>query len=164
MATQHGVRYRIAVMKLTYKKLQSRPQSLQSLTRLKPEEFEAFLPIFGRAWERVVTKTFQQENQKLSDSNSYNPQLHTLADKLLFILVYFRLYPTQEVQGFLFGLGQSQVNVWVKQLTRVLHLALGYQLRLPAREPLTLQQVLDICPSLEHMLDGTEWPINSANG
>ncbi|MBD2077076.1 transposase family protein [Phormidium sp. FACHB-592] len=26
-------------------------------------------------------------------------------DKLLFILMYFRLYPTQEVQGFLFGIG-----------------------------------------------------------
>ncbi|WP_225913759.1 helix-turn-helix domain-containing protein [Leptolyngbya ohadii] len=34
-------------------------------------------------------------------------------DKLLFILVYFRLYPTQEVQGFLFGIGQPQAHEWV---------------------------------------------------
>ncbi|WP_431193393.1 transposase family protein [Trichocoleus desertorum] len=26
-------------------------------------------------------------------------------DKLLFILMYFRLYLTQEAQGFLFGMG-----------------------------------------------------------
>jgi len=36
--------------------------------------------------------------------------LSVLEDKLLFILAYFRLYPTQAVQGFLFGMSQSQAN------------------------------------------------------
>ncbi|MFN3761738.1 MAG: transposase family protein, partial [Anaerolineae bacterium] len=43
--------------------------------------------------------------------------LRTLEDKLLFILLYFRLYPTQEVLGFLFGFGQPQANYWVHRLT-----------------------------------------------
>lgn len=81
-------------------------------------------------------------------------------DKLLFILVYFRLYPTQEVQGFLFGIGQPQAHDWVHKLTRVLNQALGYQKQLPEREPSQLEAVLNQCPSLEFMIDGTERRIN----
>ncbi|MFM7449337.1 MAG: transposase family protein, partial [Leptolyngbyaceae cyanobacterium] len=35
-------------------------------------------------------------------------------DKLLFILFYFRHYPTQEVQGFLFGMSQAQTSEWIR--------------------------------------------------
>ena len=37
-------------------------------------------------------------------------RLADTADKLVFILVYFRLYPIQVVQGLLFGMGQPQAN------------------------------------------------------
>ena len=83
-----------------------------------------------------------------------------LEDKLLFILVYFRLYPTQEVQGYLFGMGQAQANEWVHRLTALLNRALGYEEQLPERRPWKLKQVLRSCPSLEFMIDGTERPIN----
>ncbi|MDJ0708615.1 MAG: transposase family protein [Leptolyngbyaceae cyanobacterium MO_188.B28] len=111
-------------------------------------------------WERFEQETFQRENRKRSYGAGRKPQLQKLADKLLFILVYFRLYPIQVVQGFLFGMGQSQANEWVHRLTRVLNQALGYEQQLPEREPANLKQVLKACPSLEFMIDGTERPIN----
>ena len=46
-------------------------------------------------------------------------------DKLLFILVYFRTYPTQEVQGYLFSVSQVQANKWVHRLTGLLNDASG---------------------------------------
>lgn len=147
-------------MKLNYEELQSKPRILQSLTSLKPQEFETLLVSFGTAWERFVAETFQRKDRKRSYGAGRKPQLQNLADKLLFILVYFRLYPTQEVQGFLFGMGQPQANEWVHRLTRVLNQALGYQKELPEREPANLKQVLEACPSLEFMIDGTERPIN----
>ncbi len=67
-----------------------------------------------------------------------------------------RLYPTQEVQGFLFGLGQPQAHEWVHKLTQVLNQALGYNKQLPEREPSRLEAVLNQCPSLEFIIDGTE--------
>jgi DDE superfamily endonuclease/Helix-turn-helix of DDE superfamily endonuclease len=74
--------------------------------------------------------------------------------------VYFRLYPTQQVQGYLFGIGQAQANEWVHRLTKMLNQALGYEQQLPEREPSQLEQVLTACPSLEFIIDGTERPIN----
>ena len=38
--------------------------------------------------------------------------------------------------------------------------ALGYEKQLPEREPARLKVVLETCPSLEFMIDGTERPIN----
>jgi DDE superfamily endonuclease/Helix-turn-helix of DDE superfamily endonuclease len=147
-------------MKLSYGELQSKPRILQSLTGLKPKEFEMLLESFAQAWEDFVSETFAREGRKRAYGAGRKPQLKQLEDKLLFILVYFRLYPTQEVQGFLFGMGQAQANEWVHRLTGVLNRALGYEHQLPEREPAKLEAVLNRCPSLEFMIDGTERPIN----
>jgi hypothetical protein len=81
------------------------------------------------------------------------------ADKLLFILVYFRVYPVQTVQGFLFGMGQPQANEWIGRLSPVLRAALGYDLQLPQRSPQDIKAVLKACPGLAFIIDGTERPI-----
>jgi hypothetical protein len=147
-------------MKLSYDKLQGKPRILQSLTGLKREEFELLLKSFAQAWEDFVHETFQREGRKRAYGAGRKPHLKHLDDKLLFILVYFRLYPTQEVQGFLFGMGQAQANEWVHRLTGLLNRALGYEHQLPEREPANLEAVLQRCPSLEFMIDGTERPMN----
>lgn len=74
--------------------------------------------------------------------------------------MYFHLYPTQEVQGFLFGMSQAQANQWIHCLTHVLNQAFGYEQQLPEREPANLESILQIYPSLEFMIDGTERRIN----
>lgn len=147
-------------MRLSYADLQDQPRILQSLTSLKTLEFEALLVSFGLAWEVFVQETFPPVGRKRAPGAGRKPRLHHLSDKLLFILVYYRLYPTQEVQGFLFGMGQSQANEWIHRLSGVLNRALGYEQQLPEREPATLKALLQEFPSLEFMIDGTERPIN----
>jgi len=82
--------------------------------------------------------------------------LEKIEDKLLFILFYYRQYPTQEVQGFLFGMSQSQANEWIHRLSGLLQTALGYELVLPERCPAKREAVLSSCPSLEFIIDGPE--------
>jgi hypothetical protein len=147
-------------MKLSYDELQSRPRILRSLTSLTVKEFEALLVSFSSAWESFVNSTLQREGRQRAYGGGRKPNLKQLEDKLLFILVYFRQYPTQEVQGFLFGMSQAQANEWVHRLTGVLNSALGEDQHLPEREPARLEAVLSACPSLEFMVDGTERPIN----
>jgi len=147
-------------MKLSYNELQGKSGILQSLTGLQRNEFEVLLESFGQAWEDFVHETFQREGRKRAYGAGRRPCLQQLEDKLLFILVYFRLYPTQEVQGFLFGMGQAQAHAWVHRLTGLLNRALGYEQQLPEREPAKLEAVLQRYPSLEFMIDGTDRPIN----
>ncbi|HEY9815619.1 MAG TPA: transposase family protein [Candidatus Obscuribacterales bacterium] len=54
--------------------------------------------------------TFQRKDRQRAMGAGRKAHLSDLADKLLFILMYVRLYPTQEVQGFLFGMSQAQAN------------------------------------------------------
>ncbi len=84
----------------------------------------------------------------------------TPADKLLFILVYVKVYPTQDVQGVVFGISQPTVCEWVKRLLPVLQKALGKELELPARPSVrTMEELLQRCPQLRFIIDGTERPI-----
>jgi len=147
-------------MKVNYAELKNRPRILQSLTGLNPSEFEALLPSFGAAWASFEADTFEREDRQRARGAGRKAELALLADKLLFILVYFRQYPSQEVQGYLFGLGQPQANEWIHRLTGVLNQALGEEQHLPERRAVRLPAVLAACPGLEFLIDGTERPIN----
>jgi hypothetical protein len=57
-----------------------------------------------------------------------------MEDKLLFILVYLKQAPTQEVQGSLFGMRQSKANMWIHLLHPVLNRALAQNGDLPKRD------------------------------
>lgn len=143
-----------------YDDLQSKPQVLRSLTGLSPDEFETLLESFERAYDEFVYATFieGQERQR-AYGGGRRPVLLASADKLLFILFYFRVYPTQEVQGFFFGLSQEQTNAWIHRLTPLLNEALGYEMQLPERRPHRLEEVLREQPTLEVFIDATERPI-----
>lgn len=147
-------------MKMHYAELKHRSRLLQSLTGLNTTEFEGLLTSFGEAWQEFEEDTFERKTRQRARGAGRKAELTTLADKLLFILVYFRQYPTQEVQGYLFGLGQPQANEWVHRLTGVLNQALGAEQYLPERRPAKLEAVLSACPELVFLIDGTERPIN----
>lgn len=145
---------------LSYAKVQNKPRVLQSLTGLKVAEFKRLLVSFEQAWQAYVEEHYVNQARHRRYGGGRKPHLEDIQDKLLFILVYFRLYPTQEVQGFLFGIGQPQAHEWVHKLTQVLNQALGYERQLPEREPSRLEAVLNQCPSLEFIIDGTERRLN----
>lgn len=146
---------------LSYHAIANKPRVFQSLSGLKVEEFEQLLQPFEQAWDAYVEEHhIQGKTRQRRYGAGRKSQLNTLEDKLLFILVYFRLYPTQAVQGFLFGIGQPQAHEWVHKLSGVLNAALGYEKQLPEREPHRLEAVLQQCPSLEFIIDGTERRIN----
>ena len=147
-------------MKITYEELKKKPRVLQSVTGLTKKEFEALLISFSQAWSAFVEETFQTKRRKRAYGAGRKAHLRTIEDKLLFILFYFRVYPTQEVQGYLFGMGQAQANEWIHRLSKIVNKALGYEKQLPEREPAKLAETLKACKGLEFMIDGTERPIN----
>ena len=137
--------------------LKNEPRTLLCLTGLTAEEFETLAPSFNRAWENYLHQQFvQNKPRQRSFGGGRKATLHSVEDKLLFILLYFKLYPLQEVQGLLFGLSQAQAHEWIHRLTPVLREALGYEKQLPQRQAQNLEQVLVACPSLEFFIDGTE--------
>jgi Helix-turn-helix of DDE superfamily endonuclease len=112
-----------------------RAGSLRAMTGLTATEFQALLPHVERAFETYMgTRTIDGQPRT---SRRYSPYvtcpLPTMADKLLFILSYLKHNPSQELQGQLFGMSQSNANKWIHLLHAVLNLTLADQDLLPAR-------------------------------
>ena len=146
---------------LGFEQVKSKGGLLKCLTGLNLEGFEALLPAFEAAYAADVRERDARRSKARVRAHGAGQKgaLPELADKLLFILVYFRVYPVQTVQGFLFGMGQPQANEWVHRLSPVLRAALGTDLQLPERTPRDIKAVLKTCPGLEFIIDGTERPI-----
>jgi len=146
---------------IRYEKLKRNPQLLKSFTGLNKKGFEQLLPAFRKAYARTLAEREEQREQprQRKAGGGRKGVLPTIEDKLVFILFYFRLYPIQVLQGFLFGMGQPQANEWIHFLTPILNQALGYEKQLPARQAKDIEQVLAACPDLEFIIDGVERPI-----
>jgi len=80
-------------------------------------------------------------------------------DRLMFILFYFKLYPTQDLLGVLFEQSQPWAHKWVHRLTPVVEDALGRKMELPLRPKATMEELQARCPGLIFLLDGVERPI-----
>ena len=146
---------------ISYEGLKERPHLFKSVTGLTSAAFRELLPAFQRAFEVDLE---QRDTQRASPrqrgrGGGRKGALLSLEDKLIFILFYFRVYPVQVLQGYLFNLGQPQANAWIHRLTPVLNQALGYEQQLPARQANDIEAVLKTCPGLEFIIDGTERPI-----
>lgn len=142
---------------ITYEEAKDNQKVFIALTGLDQAEFEELLKMFEIAWNKhLEEKREKKGNMMRRPGGGRKAVLSTPGDKLFFILFYFKNYPLQEVMGFLFGIGQSQVNEWIHRLTEVLKQALlegGY---LPERCPEHLIEVLSTSLEQEFAIDGTE--------
>ncbi len=146
---------------LNYAHLKKKPRVFQSFTGLTLAAFSQLLVAFERAYEQALDQhDARRSSPRQRRRGGGRPAtLATPADKLLFILFYFRVYPTQEALAFFFGFGQPQANEWIHRLTPLLNAALGSEQHLPARKAADVEQILAACPGLEFIIDGTERPI-----
>jgi len=146
-------------MALSYQEVARQPRRLLALTGYTPEEFVALLPHFVKEFtSTMTTTTLQNTPREVRGYSAYeNSPLPTMEDKLLFILVYLKQAPTQEVQGALFGMYQPEAHRWIHLLHGVVNQALAAARELPART-VTAWHATEP-PAGTYFHDGTERPI-----
>jgi len=146
---------------LNYTQIKSKRRILRSVTGLTPKALVRLLPAFCQVYEQDLQRLDARRPtpRRRRRGGGRKATLATIEDKLIFILFYFKFYPTQEVLGFFFGFSQPQANEWIHRLTPILNAALGYEKQLPARKAANVEQILAQCPRLEFIIDGTERPI-----
>lgn len=143
---------------ITYEKLAKNPRLFQTFTGLRLAAFAQILPSFSDCYEADLAERDEarEESRQRERGGGRISAIPSMADKLVFILFYFRHYPMQSLQGFLFNLSQAQANDWIHRLAPILNETLGVQHHLPARTSTDIEKLLQACPELEFMLDGTE--------
>jgi hypothetical protein len=139
--------------------LKNKPKELLAATGLKQEEIEALLVRFSEAYtQRYRTEqTVEGESRQRRVGGGRKGKLTSLADKLMFILIYEKTYPLQTMLGLQFGLSQGRVNIWIHRLMPVLQQALADMGMKPERDAQAVQtSELASEGGADFVIDGTE--------
>lgn len=134
---------------LSYETLRQQPKQFLACTGLMVDEFAILCQAFSHAWDVYRKKTYV-------NAGGGKPKLPLPADKLFFILFYYKVYPIQSAMAAIFGMSQAQVCTWIHVLSPILKDALGIEQCLPERKPHKLKETLEACALHNFLIDGTE--------
>ena len=145
---------------LTYERLIKRPALFRSLTGLEVKEFDSI-------YLKINTNYKDTEKQRLNKTNrkhqigAGHPFKLTLQDRLLMFLLYYRLYITSTLTGFLFDLDQSNVLKDIHKLephlTEVLPTPKKIHNKIKRLQ--TIEEIEAVLPGLSAFIDATEQEI-----
>lgn len=141
------------------KQIFSQPRVAQAVLGVSRAEFEQLLPTFSMCLIAHRAELKPDRIRKIGGGRKGD--LPTDEDKLLYILLYLKLYPTYDAMAVLTGHCRSKCGDSVKLLLPVLEKALGRHFVLPARRGRSLEEIFRENPELKDVfVDGTERRVN----
>jgi hypothetical protein len=136
-------------------------RQMKALTGVAQAQFDFLLPVFSHVYQEAKQKRY--EDGVTAGTRSRKPgagikgKLPTMADKLKFVLYYYKTYPTFDVLGAQFDMVRSKANENLHQLSPILYDTLVQLELMPYREletPEALRQALEGVDQL--IIDATE--------
>ena len=130
---------------MKYEQWLSNPIRFKAMTGYTVEAFQSLLPYFEQIHDRYLT-THQLNGKRRSGLRKFvlyaNSPLPTIAERLAFILSYYKLNPLQEQHADTFGLQQQQCNLFLHGLKVILDQSLVLADVVPAQTEKALQAKL----------------------
>lgn len=143
---------------LNLERIQQDDRQMRAMTGMNLKAFQALVPSFETAYQESLIRA--KPWRMRAQGGGRKPKLRTIADKLLYILVYAKCYPTFDVMGAMFDFDRSCAHDWVHKLMPILAQALGYRTALPERGIESMAEFATKFPDVEVVtIDGTERPI-----
>jgi hypothetical protein len=141
---------------INLEKILKQDRQIRATTGLNRKAFEALLPSFEEAYQQMLDK----KRRWRAAGGGRKATLKTSADKLFFILLYCKCYPTFDLMSVIFGFDRSCANDWVHRLLPILETALGKKQALPERKIHSIEEFLaKFADVQEVIIDGTERPV-----
>lgn len=111
---------------------------MRALTWLTQAQFAQLLPSFSEVYQSKRQADYEQAVQSGERQRQLGggckSKLPTMADKLLFVLYYYKSYPTFDVLGTQFNLVRSKAHTQLYLLSPLLHDTLVQLWMMPPRE------------------------------
>jgi hypothetical protein len=142
-------------MLLNKEKVLKSPRICQAVFGVSKEKIEAILPKFNQC---LIAYRYQlKPKRKRKVGGGRKGDLPTDLDKLLYILMFLKIYPTYDVLSIIANHQRSKCGDSVNFLLPVLEMTLDRELVLPKRKARSLEEVFERCPELKDVfIDGTE--------
>lgn len=109
-------------------------RQLKALTGLTQEKFAALAEAFSATYEAEKERAYEQGRKRRRPGAGQKGKLPNAEAKLLFLLYYFKNYPTFDVLGTHFDLARSKACENVHRLTPILHKTLANLEVMPERK------------------------------
>ena len=143
-------------MLINPKKLLRRERQLKAVIGMGGKEFK----ILHKQFDEIYNKIQQKKLRKRAIGGGRQGVIKDTKSKLLFILMYVKVYPTYDLAGALFGVVASRPHEWVNEYLPILEEALGRHCVLPSRKITSAEEFRRLYPRVQEViLDGAERPI-----
>jgi hypothetical protein len=145
---------------LTYSRLSKSPSILRSFTGLEMPEFDSLCTKVESKYDEYERKRLFRRVRK-NELGGGRPFKLGLRDRLLMLLVYYRLYVTSNLLSFLFDLGQTNVLEDIRKLEPLMKecTPLPEKLYERAKRARTPEEVEQFFPGFMAFTDATEQEI-----
>ncbi len=146
---------------MSLEKILKNPRLTSALTGLTPDEFASLLPAFSDVLTAKMKRRHNDNPLKLrAFGGGRKGFLPTPADKVFFILFYYKCYPTYDVLSFLFNCDRGCACRRQFFLSGIMEKTLGKKLALPKRQLKSVEDFFKAFPEAKEVfIDGTERPI-----
>lgn len=140
-------------------KLARKPKQFLSVTGLTVEQFDSLSKEITKNYKNTEQKRLSQNRQrKIGAGHKFDLPLK---DRILMLLMYYRMYTTYDMLGMIFDLDKSNVQRDIKYLEpAVKHsIPIPYKKYADSKKIGNTQQLLEFFPELIAITDGTEQSI-----
>jgi len=132
-------------------------RTCKALTGQSVESINLLLPLFEQA---LISSKSQNKDRKRAIGGGRKGSIPTSIDKLLFILIYLKVYPTFDLFGILTNRSRSKCCESVQALLPILEIALGRSCVLPKRKIKSLSDFYSSFGNIKDIfIDGVERPV-----
>ncbi len=118
------------------------------------------LPVFDQLFQAVIARRIPDIDRIRAVGGGKKGVLKTTEDKLVYVLLYLKAYPTYDVLSAIFDLDRGPACRRIQQLLPVLEATLGRKIVLPERKITSIEEFYQKFPEARDVLvDGSERPI-----
>lgn len=144
---------------MIYRYLLKHPELFQYALGIPYTKFLVLLPKFAQALHTAEEKKAWKKKRLRLPGGGRKATLRDDYEKLFFILLYYKIYPTFRFAQVLFGFDKRNIQLWKEFLAPVLSEAVGYELVLKKRfsRMNSFEAWIEEYPQLkEFLVDATE--------
>src|SRR5262252_6964425 len=136
-------------------------RQMKALTGLSQAQFDDLLPVFSDIYEATQQQRYEEGltagTRRRKPGGGTKGKLPTMTEKLLFVLYYYKTYPTFDVLGTQFDMARSKANENLHKLSPILYDTLVSLEMMPYREFATPEELKVALHGVDRLLiDATE--------
>src|SRR3989475_11524572 len=136
-------------------------RQMKALTGLSQAQFDSLLPVFSDLYRAAQQHAYEEGSQsgtrRRRPGGGSKGKLPTMVEKLLFVLYYYKTYPTFDVLGTQFAMVRSKANEHLHKLSPILYDTLVSLEMMPYREFSTPDDFKAVLQGIDQLIiDATE--------